>query len=663
MELLARAYRVPLRRGGPALLSLVVVAVLTISVVLVATPALGQNEPPVPVISSPGNGEEFAVDEVITFDGSESTDEDPDNLTYEWNLDGTVVSGRDKAVVQHSFLSPGDKLVVLRVVDSGGRNATTYITVHVMAPNAPPVATITSPIDGQAFLNGRIISFDGSPSFDPEGGTLVYRWETNRTIDPIGTAAKFNLRLPLGRYLVTLHVYDAVGAEGIATINISVVLNAPPQLSMGQVYPTTGSWDLEDGFDFSITYRDEDGDPPTTIQVKAGPPGALVAHDMVPEDPGDTDYRGGVRYHALVGLQAGEHTYVFTCRDLFYSCATVLYQGPVVYQVQTVPFPNLGAIVTVNWTQVGTVAATSVLPPASEPPDTVMMSPTVRTTVSGGKWSQARLELSYTPDQLVDGETITLLWYDGGRGLWVPALGQHRDALNATVDGILPAGETVVAVFGLLLEEQQNRPPDLVIKYDIKSAYVGEVMWFDASCSTDPDGTVLLFHWDFVEDDEPGPWIPGVRASHVYDEKGTYQVVLRAMDDGQQYYMYQNITVRAERDISPGPWDNPGALWLLAALMVVAFGMAVAYRLHRPRTYEELFGKAYREQEADEYSQLFRKLTERELRGDLEEGPPDAAPEEMTEDPEGELEGEPDEEEDVEPPERTVDEGEEEALD
>lgn len=617
MELLAREHRAPAGGGRPALLTLAVAAVLLLSAVLLANPSWAQNEPPVAVISSPADGSEFTVGEVIAFDGSDSMDEDPDNLTYEWDLDGTPVSGRDKAVVQHSFPTPGDKLVVLRVTDAGGRNSTAFIHVRVLTLNRPPNAVITSPLEGQAFLNGRTISFDGSSSHDPDGGTLVFWWETNITIDPIGTTAKFNLRLPLGRYRVTLHVYDAVGAEGTASVNISVVLNAPPQLSMGRVDPPTGPWDLQDGFDFSVTYRDGDGDPPAIIQVRAGQPGALVAHDMVPTDPTDTDYAGGVRYHALVELPAGEHSYVFTCRDLFFSCATVLLQGPLVYQVQTISFPNLGASVTVNWTRVGTVAATSMLPPAPEPPDTVMMSRTVRTTVSGGTWSQARMQLAYSPQDSVDEETITLLWYDGGRGLWVPALGQHRDTVTMTVDGLLPAGETVMAVFGLLGEEQQNSPPDLVVKYDIKSAYVGEVMWFDASCSTDPDGTVLLFHWDFVDDDEPGPWVPGVRASHVYVEKGTYQVVLRATDDGHEHLMYQNITIRAERDVSPGPWDNPGALWLLATLMVVAFGMAVAYRLHRPGTYEDLFGKAYRERDADEYSQLFRKLTEQELRGDL----------------------------------------------
>jgi hypothetical protein len=84
---------------------------------------------------------------------------------------------------------------------------------------------------------------------------------------------------------------------------------------------------------------------------------------------------------------------------------------------------------------------------------------------------------------------------------------------------------------------------------------------------------------------------------------------------------------------------------------VIAFGIAVAYRLHRPRTYEDIYGKAYRQREEDEYSQLFRKLTEEDLRGSPPEedaiddgGPPPGEAEEEEEEHEGQ-DGEADEEE------------------
>ena len=167
-------------------------------------------------------------------------------------------------------------LVILRVYDKGGRNSTAFVSIRIRAFNQPPVAVITEPEEGQAFLSGKRTTFDGTASYDPDGGPLIYRWETNRTIDPIGTTSKFTIRLPLGSYRVTLYVFDQVGDPGTAVVNISVVVNVPPHLSDGRVSPLAGPWDLEGGFDFSVTYRDDDDDPPTSIQVKVGPPGALV---------------------------------------------------------------------------------------------------------------------------------------------------------------------------------------------------------------------------------------------------------------------------------------------------------------------------------------------------------------------------------------------------
>ncbi|UCC93144.1 MAG: hypothetical protein JSW25_00245 [Thermoplasmata archaeon] len=592
-----------------------------LALILMAVPTVADNAPPTAIISSPDDGDDFMVSEAVTFDGSESIDEDPDNLTYEWNISGQIISGPDKAIIQRTFTTTGDVLVVLRVVDVGGRESTTFITIRIRAFNQAPVAIVSSPEEGQRFLNGRNINFDGSDSFDPDGGTLVYRWETNRTIDPIGTTASFSIRLPLGRYQVTLYVFDQVGDPGEAVVNISVEINVPPELSNGRVDPPIGPWDIEGGFNFSVTYRDDDNDPPSTIQVKVGLPGNLEGHPMEPSDPSDQDFRDGVRYHALVRIPAGMYSFVFTARDAFYSCATALYQGPEVYHLQTISFPNIGASVSINWTQLGRVTAQVVVPPGSEPPETVMISPSVRTVVTDGVWSSARLELTYSTGHLVDEDTITLVWYDGGRGLWVPATGQHHDPMTRTVSGDLPSDDVVMAVVGRLSDENVNNPPNLVIRYNIEDAFVGEVLWFDASCSTDPDGSVLLFHWDFTDDGQPGPWVPGVRAPNVYLEAGVHQVVLRAIDGGNEHFKVENVTIRKEREYQPGPWDNPDALFLLASLMVIAFGMAVAYRLRKPRTYDDLFGKAYEEKDDDEYSQLFRKLTEEELRG----GPPDEA--------------------------------------
>jgi hypothetical protein len=608
-------------RGTKTLLLLLLMA-LGAAVILAAS-ASAANEPPDAIITSPPDGTEVLVGDTVTFDGSASVDDDLVNLTYEWNFSGVIIAGKDKAVVQRTFLTPGDLLVVLRVIDSGGRNDTAFVTIKVRSENQPPVAVITSPTEGKAILSGRPISFDGSSSNDPDGGPLVYRWETNSTIDPIGNRAKFTVKLPLGSYQVILYVFDQLGVAGTAVVNITVVIDVPPTLSQGRVDPMIGPYDLEGGFNFTVVYRDADNDPPEEIMVKVGPGATLNEYPMFPSDVNDHNYRDGRAYNAMVPLTSGTYTYVFSCRDPFYACATVLFQGPIVYQIETISEPALGTQIVLNWTQQGSVDMRTVPRPGPNPVDVLMLSMPLRVAVGSGQYSTARVTLEYDVGHLSDPDTITLLWYDSARGLWAPATGQNHDRMARTVQGDLPSDDVVLAVFGALTSSYENRPPHLDFTYDIEDAFVDENLWFDASASIYPDGTVLLFYWDFINDGEPGPWVPGVRAFHVYEKKGTYQVVLRAIDGQNEHFAFQNVSIRGEEKVTPGPFDNTGVLFMLGSLLVIAFGIAVAYRLHRPKTYDDLFGKAYRKKEVDEYSQLFRKLTQEELSasGEIEEGP------------------------------------------
>jgi hypothetical protein len=190
------------------------------------------------------------------------------------------------------------------------------------------------------------------------------------------------------------------------------------------------------------------------------------------------------------------------------------------------------------------------------------------------------------------------------------------------VEGDLPGGG-VFAVFGAISRENINHPPLLQIAYDAKDAYVERNLGFDASKSSDPDGGVLLFYWSFG--DEPGgagaEWSPGVRASHVFKGAGVYVVALKAQDGENEEYLYRNVSIRKYEAAPPGPLDNPQVLFVMGLLLLMAFVIAIAnrIRLSRPKGYEAQFGGAYEREEEDEYAKLFRKLTEDELRGAMEE--------------------------------------------
>jgi glucose/arabinose dehydrogenase/chitodextrinase len=68
--------------------------------------------------------------------------------------------------------------------------------------------------------------------------------------------------------------------------------------------------------------------------------------------------------------------------------------------------------------------------------------------------------------------------------------------------------------------------------------YVGVAVAFDASASTDPDGTIVAYDWDFG-DSSAGS---GVTTSHAYASPGTFSVTLTVRDN-------ESLTANAYRDV------------------------------------------------------------------------------------------------------------------
>jgi cytochrome c biogenesis protein CcmG/thiol:disulfide interchange protein DsbE len=73
-------------------------------------------------------------------------------------------------------------------------------------------------------------------------------------------------------------------------------------------------------------------------------------------------------------------------------------------------------------------------------------------------------------------------------------------------------------------------------------------VYFDASASDDPDGTVLTYAWSFGD----GSTALGVHATHTYSVEGTYTVELTVTDDdGMQDRFSRAVDVRAEGNLPP----------------------------------------------------------------------------------------------------------------
>jgi nucleoid-associated protein YgaU len=91
-------------------------------------------------------------------------------------------------------------------------------------------------------------------------------------------------------------------------------------------------------------------------------------------------------------------------------------------------------------------------------------------------------------------------------------------------DGGLSDTET----YTIRVEPTTNQPPEAVISILPTSSEAGDTVSFSAAGSTDVDGYIKKYAWDFGD----GTKGEGVSVTHVYKTPGTYNVTLTVTDDG-----------------------------------------------------------------------------------------------------------------------------------
>ncbi|WP_283136775.1 LamG-like jellyroll fold domain-containing protein [Rhizohabitans arisaemae] len=107
---------------------------------------------------------------IVDFSAQGSTDDDLDDLTYSWDLDGDgELDDATGIVTTWTYATAGSRTVRLRVSD--GRGGHDDRTTVVNVANRGPVATISSPGPSATWRVGESIAFSGSAT-DPEDGTL-----------------------------------------------------------------------------------------------------------------------------------------------------------------------------------------------------------------------------------------------------------------------------------------------------------------------------------------------------------------------------------------------------------------------------------------------------------------------------------------------------------
>jgi PKD repeat protein len=132
-----------------------------------------------------------------------------------------------------------------------------------------------------------------------------------------------------------------------------------------------------------------------------------------------------------------------------------------------------------------------------------------------------------------DGQIVSYVWDLGdgttGNGVVVThtysAPGTYLVRLTVTDD----SGLSAAAQHPLRVEQgpQANQPPTAVINVPTRVS-VNQLVQFDGSGSSDPDGQIVHYAWSFGG----GASGSGVTTTHVYSQAGTYQVTLTVTDNG-----------------------------------------------------------------------------------------------------------------------------------
>ncbi len=168
------------------------------------------------------------VNDVVTFDGSNSSDPDGRIVSWRWRLETSSRQATTSGSrVNVRFTSPGTARVTLTVTDNQGAtdSTTQQLNVRQQSPQRPPTASFSfSPSNPNV---NQTVTFDGRNSSDPDGFISSYRWDFDGdgTTDATGARVQHSYNRS-GNYQATLTVVDDDGLTHSTTQSVRV---ASPQ--------------------------------------------------------------------------------------------------------------------------------------------------------------------------------------------------------------------------------------------------------------------------------------------------------------------------------------------------------------------------------------------------------------------------------------------------
>ncbi|MBF0216974.1 MAG: PKD domain-containing protein [Candidatus Omnitrophica bacterium] len=434
------------------------------------------NTPPAASFAAP---EKSCAGDAVRLDASATTDDNPANLTYNWNF-GDGEKGEGKTVT-HTYAKGGKYNVCLTVNDNSGTECSVDAVQKQVLVNTAPVADAGGDISRCLRANETeyTVSLSGSGSRDADGDTLEYIWDfgdgsTGNGKDVTHTYSRG------GNYTARLTVDDGSGLSCSRSMDsIKIDLNKQPlaaagddmDICTGETVSFDGTKSVADGG--SATYQWSFGDGTTAT-------GPKVTHT----------YDKSGKYVVNLTVDDGKATACSSATDSLH--------------------------VMVNGKPSASIAD-------------------VEDTCAGRKVS---FDASASKDE--DGDGLTYSW-DFGDGVResTGAKTSHVYEKGGTyyVTVTVDDGKNSKCSSSIdSVRVKVNTPPSVEFLH-IPACCVDMDQKFDASATNDPDGDTLSYRWDFGD----GSTGEGVKVSHAYTEPGKYKVVL-TVDDASGAECSQNTS-------------------------------------------------------------------------------------------------------------------------
>ena len=550
----------------------------------------------------------------ITFT-STSTDSDGSITSSSWNFgDGNTGTG---TTVEHTFNTAGTYTVILTVQDN--TEATDQASMQVtIAENQVPTASID--MDTAAGFAPVTVNFSASDSTDPDGSITDYAWNFGDGTNSGGETAVHTYETP-GTYTVTLNVTDDKGGQDSATVQVEIKQGHTYTWTLGNSSTSDLDGTCADTYlnvnaenyatsDTLRTYTWPTDTAANVIIMKWDMSALPVDADIqsatlelyLAEAGGDDPYEIGA--HRIIGLDPvidactgetwnGSDSWTNAAplaRDNIDSAVSVTAVNAVsgfkawditdiARQWVDLPAENFGVLLNADVTAASdsyryfasSQASDATLRPrltitfiTEQQPDLPPRAEASADILAG----KAPLTVNFSAAASHDAENnMSFAWDFGDSTSGSGISAAHEYTTPGTYQAVLTvtdgAGQTDTA--SLSIEVTTNQPPVASAQADITNGEAPLTVLFDAGTSSDSDGTITTYSWDFnsdgVEDAQ------GMTVDHTFTQAGDYHVQLTVTDDsgatGQDGSIVITVTSNAPPEITgftatPAVLNNPG---------------------------------------------------------------------------------------------------------